>query len=187
MVYIFLVISGYVLSYKPIRQWDADQNPRAAYGTIAVPILKRGPRLYIPTFAALYIIAFCSYFGIFDAARANFKFESNKRWALHEPSPPKLETFWGQFVNAGGHCIAMFKLINWRFNIHSGDYDRHTWTIPLESRTSMLLFLLIAITLNVGLNRRIVFFCVLILLAAFAELFDVVSFFAGAMLAMWDI
>lgn len=187
MVDIFFVISGYVLSYKPIKQWDVEQDPRTAYGTMAVSILKRGPRLYVPTFAALYIIAFSSYFGVFDAARANYQFESNKRWTLHEDEPFKLETFWAQLVSATRHCIAMFKLWNWRLNIDSGQYDLHTWTIPVEFRTSILMFILLAITLNMSLNRRVVVFCVLMLLAAFSELFDVACFFAGALLAMLEV
>lgn len=194
MVNVFFVISGYVLSYKPFRQWDCERDPRATYGTIAVSVLKRGPRLYLPTFIALFIIAVSSYLGAFDVARRNWLMEKAlldakkpTLWKFHESEPPIFNTLSAQLIDAWSKAVAMFQIINWRTNIHSGTYDTHTWTIPVEFRTSMLLFMFLAVVLNMKPNSRVICFCVVMLLAAFSELFDVVCFFGGALLAMWDV
>lgn len=186
MVDIFFVISGYVLSYKPFKQYDLEQNARGAYGTIATSILKRGPRLYLPTFAALWIIAVCSNIGVFDAGRSVEQLEQNVYW-LHEASPMKAASLGQQLADAWARCLTMFNVVNWRMDIHSGDYDMHTWTIPVEFRTSMLLFMALIATLMLSPMKRTIVYGIIMLLASFSELYGVVSFFAGASLAMWDV
>jgi peptidoglycan/LPS O-acetylase OafA/YrhL len=86
-------------------------------------------------------------YGFYDSTK---KFTEDKTIfrAIREFHQFRMETFYEQFWD---WAWRMFEFIHiWRFDQYGGStgYDLHLWTIPLEYRASMLLFLL-----QIGLSR----------------------------------
>ncbi|KIW06170.1 uncharacterized protein PV09_02656 [Verruconis gallopava] len=140
MVCIFFVISGYALSLKPLklmrsRSWDAMSV------TMSSSIFRRGLRLFIPTAISTFLVVLLVQFGFYDSTREFAADESYFR-AIKEYHQVRMETFYQQFWD---WAWRMFEFIHiWSFDQFGGStgYDLHLWTIPLEFRASMLLFLL---------------------------------------------
>ncbi|RFU30728.1 hypothetical protein B7463_g5602, partial [Scytalidium lignicola] len=125
MVHIFFVISGFVLSYKPLKLARA-RNAASLHNTLSSSVFRRALRLFLPTAVSTFMVMLLIRF----------------RW-MGKPLP----TFWAQFWD---WTHAMWKItFSWKWDITQFlPYDVHLWTIPIEMSNSMLLF--IAIT---GLSR----------------------------------
>ena len=63
-VYLFFVISGYVLSYKPLKQARA-RDYRGFQKTMSSSILRRGFRLYLPCLVASAVMAIMTIAGLY--------------------------------------------------------------------------------------------------------------------------
>ena len=127
-VHVFFVISGFVLSLKPLRQARA-HNYADLHTTLSSSVFRRGLRLYLPCVASTFI---------------SFWFMHND-WGF----PPFVKGgFWPELA----HCFHEL----WVFASHPWDWDRrqdppydgHMWTIPVELSMSLLLFIVIT-----GLSR----------------------------------
>ncbi|KAH8805746.1 acyltransferase [Xylogone sp. PMI_703] len=136
MVHIFFVISGFVLSYKPLklaraRNWSSLQN------TLSSSVFRRAMRLFIPTTTSTFMIMLLIRF----------------RW-MGKPMP----SFWAQFWD---WMHAVWKItFSWKWDITQFlPYDVHLWTIPIEMSCSMLLFVTI-----MGMSRCKVYLRLIILL-----------------------
>jgi len=185
MVAIFYVISGYVLSYKPLRLMRAGDDA-AVHKTLVSSIFRRGLRLYLPPFAAVLICGFLIWAGVFQAATTVFEHENNYM-GLHEPIPPRLDTLISQMYDALKNACNMLKIWDWASrSISAGHYDLHTWTIVIEIRSSMALFLLLAAT------ARLKHWCRLLVVVLFAffcvatDREDVLLFTSGMLVAEID-
>lgn len=132
MVHIFLIISGFVLTYKPVRQIHQQQFGALA-NTLSSSLFRRAMRLFLPSFVAIFIMALAVFYGI-----------SNDRYA----APAfQLST---QIQHAWLTC---WKLVgaSWAINDLSYPhpvYNPALWTIPVEFAQSLLLF-----TICLGLAR----------------------------------
>merc|ERR1712093_389135 len=62
MVHIFLIISGYVLSYKPLKQIHSQQYSALAI-TLSSSVFRRALRLFLPSFVTLFIMALALFLG----------------------------------------------------------------------------------------------------------------------------
>jgi peptidoglycan/LPS O-acetylase OafA/YrhL len=185
MVCIFFVISGYALSLKPLklmrsRSWDAMST------TMASSIFRRGMRLFIPTVISTFMVVLLVQYGYYDSTREFAEDETFFR-AIKEFHQFRMETFYEQFWD---WVWRIFEFIHiWSFDQYGGStgYDLHLWTIPLEFRASMLLFLL-----QMGLARVrtwIRWFC-LFMFAWFSlrnNRWEMILFVAGMLLAETDL
>jgi peptidoglycan/LPS O-acetylase OafA/YrhL len=140
MVSIFFVVSGYALSYRPLALirhglWaDLLDNMSSA-------IFRRGMRLFLPATISTFIVLLTIGLGIDD-------FSGYRTLPGFIEARPKhlaniLEQFtdWARFVT--------LELMNpWSWRILDYRYDSHLWTIPIEFRASIVLFLVI-----IGLAR----------------------------------
>lgn len=131
MVSVFFVISGYVLSYKAIRLMRARQYS-ILLDSLASSIFRRGMRLFIPIAVSTFIsMLFC-------------------RWGWYSKDPMGRNTipsrrgdFWYQFKDWCGHVIRISNPlvdVNGR-DLYAPPYDGHLWTIPIEYRGSIIVFL----------------------------------------------
>ncbi|OBT91422.1 hypothetical protein VE01_10534 [Pseudogymnoascus verrucosus] len=131
MVSVFFVISGYVLSYKAIRLMRARQYS-VLLDSLASSIFRRGMRLFIPITGSTFIsMLFC-------------------RWGWYSQDPMGRNTiparrgdFWFQFKDWCHHVVRVSNPlldVNGR-DLYAPPYDGHLWTIPIEYRGSIIVFL----------------------------------------------
>lgn len=134
MVSVFFVISGYVLSNKPLRlararSWDN------LHETMASAAFRRIIRLYVPMASSLFIITMMAYFGLFEPGRA---VKAAGVLTGNEPVPDR-------FDNLASHLWEWYLNV-WLYWAPGASAERcfldlHLWTLPTELRTSFTLFL----------------------------------------------
>ncbi|KAK3382981.1 acyltransferase 3 [Lasiosphaeria ovina] len=134
MVHIFFVISGFVLSYKPIKAIHA-RDLDQCYNALASSTFRRAFRLFGPCIVSTLIVLYLFQTGY-----------------LVDPAP--LDTWTGQFWRWKG---AVFHQISWPWAWDRDlrpAYDIHLWTIPIEFVHSMLLFMVILMLSRIRLRIR---------------------------------
>ncbi|ETN45258.1 uncharacterized protein HMPREF1541_09089 [Cyphellophora europaea CBS 101466] len=133
-VFTFFVLSGYVLSYKPIKQMR--NRSSQVQKTLSSSIFRRGMRLFIPAFAMVAIIAVAAQVGIYKWAQA----AAEQGLMDHlENIPPQQPNIWYMFNTIWNDFATMTNITNWGYvqpSLHP-----HLWTIIIEFRVSMLLYL----------------------------------------------
>ena len=134
-VHIFFIISGYVLSYKPLKQIH-NQQFSALATTLSSSVFRRGLRLFLPSFTTLFLMALALFCGFSDERYAE------RYFALSSQMRRVWEACW-QLVGA-----------SWAIDDLSTPkmpYNPALWTIPVEFSQSLLLFAVI-----LGLSRCVV-------------------------------
>jgi len=133
MVHIFFVISGFVLSYKPIKCIHA-RSLEKCYTTLASSTFRRAFRLFGPCVASTFMIMCLNHMGFLG---------TQKEWSW-------IEQFW-DWKRVVFHQITW----PWAWDKDLGPgYDIHLWTIPIEFAHSMLLFMVILMLSRVKLRIR---------------------------------
>lgn len=143
MVHIFFVISGFALSYKPVKAIHS-RNLDRCFSLLSSSAFRRPIRLFGPCMASTFLIMLLVQAGY-----------------LHTPLPTLTEQFWA-WKNAVFHGITWPWA--WDYDLRPG-YDVHLWTIPIEFTHSMLLFLVILVLSRV--RQRVRQSAVLLLMAYF--------------------
>lgn len=161
MVHIFFVISGFVLSSKPLKLLHA-RDPERFYTTLASSVFRRPIRLFLPCAAStLGIAALCQ--SGFLYAKAPTMVEQLQSWAdvfFHSISWP-----WA-----------------WDYDLRPG-YDIHLWTIPIEFAHSMLLFLVLIALSRMRMRLRQVTNVLLVMYCMCSGKWAAFEFLAGMFLA----
>jgi peptidoglycan/LPS O-acetylase OafA/YrhL len=159
MVSIFFVLSGYVLSTKPLRLARQGQY-REAHDCVASSTFRRGPRLYIPCLTATLIIALLAQMGLTDLQAPRVYRPSEtlmqqlKTWAI--------SSSW--FISPFGGAHA---------------FEENTWTIPTEFKGSLLVFLITLGTAKSSSRFRLLFITGLALFWLYHGWADMYLFSAG--------
>jgi peptidoglycan/LPS O-acetylase OafA/YrhL len=177
MVAIFFVISGYVLTHRfltLVHQGKADN----AVMSMSSAIFRRFIRLYAPVFAATLLLQVFLQIGIFEHGRS--------RWD-GRPYPPRGESglaeqfwlFWGWWREA---CNPF----SWDRH-YPDQFDGNIWTIPIEYRCSMVVFLVAIGLARVRTKLRLFFIVVVMGWALNVVLWEVVLFLMGMLLAQVDV
>jgi len=144
MVHIFFIISGFVLSYKPVKAIHVRDFPKS-YAALSSSTFRRAFRLYGPCIVSTFFAALLAQRGY----RFHDKYDtlSEQLWAWKDAVFHQITWAWG-----------------WEHDLRPA-YDIHLWTIPIEFAHSMLLFLVIIGTSRVRLRIRqallvsIMFYC----------------------------
>jgi peptidoglycan/LPS O-acetylase OafA/YrhL len=121
MVHIFFVISGFVLSVKPIKAIHA-HDPEKVFVALSSSAFRRPIRLFGPCIASTFLIMVATQCGY-----------------MYTPAPTFAEQFWN-WKDVAFHQITW--PWSWDKDLRPG-YDIHLWTIPIEYVHSMLLFMII--------------------------------------------
>ncbi|KAH7018616.1 acyltransferase family-domain-containing protein [Microdochium trichocladiopsis] len=135
-VCVFFAVSGYVLSHRFI-QLVRQRNLSKAHSSLASLTFRRGMRLFLPPTFSIIIIALAAWLGAYEPG---WKLKGSPwQGGEWEPNPdrrPDLGTTlrdlyysWWDWSNP------------WNWNPMYIEYDPHLWTIPIEFRSSMVLFL----------------------------------------------
>ncbi|KAI2472119.1 acyltransferase family-domain-containing protein [Annulohypoxylon bovei var. microspora] len=144
-VMVFFVISGYALSYKPLSLLRRDRVPEA-HRALASSMFRRHPRLFAPAVILCVPCVLLAYAGVYgDGARMPGA-------AVAALDPPRRGTVWEQLLDYGG---AVARLCD----PFSGDatgwvYNNALWTLPIEFRSSLVVFGLLLALSGVGNGVR---------------------------------
>ena len=125
MVSIFFVLSGYVLTYKPLQQIRSGSRAALA-DTLASSVFRRWFRLFLPIFLSTFIQMLTVHWGWYGS---EYK-------AVHvEP----IVAFPKQFSQWAQDLYNMFNPFTWVSYVPI--YSPQLWTLPTEFRGSMLVFI----------------------------------------------
>jgi len=181
MVAIFFVISGYVLSYKPLRLIRARQYEDLMLA-LSSSIFRRGLRLFLPCFISTFFIACLAQLGLYRMTEAF----SNGMRAMHEDHAPTLPSPYAQFMDWAQKMFAFVNVFDWSLYAGSIDLDRHLWTIPIEFRASMVLFITHVLVARMSTILRLGTLGTLIWWGLHWDRWDMLPFWSGAILAELD-
>ena len=166
MVHIFFVISGFVLSRKPLKLARAG-NYSDLYTTVSSSIFRRGLRLFLPVAASTFIVLVLVCAG----------------WHQQQPVDGG---FWTQMRDWASEVFRITQGWHWD-DFQDFRYDDHVWTLPVEMTMAMLLFITI-----MGLSRcesltRLVLMLVIMVYCFFSHRWAAVEFLGGAFIAEVDL
>ncbi|KAI1268774.1 acyltransferase family-domain-containing protein [Xylariaceae sp. FL1019] len=127
----FFVISGYALSLKPLSLIRKCQYAKV-YATLASSTFRRHPRLYIPAMIICLPAPFITFWGGFAPA------DGMPGAAVSGTNPPRFDTLWEQLTDYKNAILTVsdFYFPNgaiWR-------YSDSLWTLPIEFRSSLVIF-----------------------------------------------
>lgn len=185
MVALFFVISGYALSFKPVRQMRAHQF-EPLMTTMSSSVFRRFFRLHLPCFVSTFLVGVMAQLNWFEWTA---RFSQNKELLRSQDeshawtAPSPVAQFWDWFHK-------MFDFVHpWDWMIFGGslDYDRHLWTIPTEFRASMVLFLTLVMVARLRPRMRMATFVALIYWAMNWNRWEMMLFWSGPVLAELDL
>ncbi|KAI1074671.1 acyltransferase family-domain-containing protein [Whalleya microplaca] len=131
-VTVFFVISGYVITIKTLSMIYQRKQDRVLE-SLSGSLFRRPFRLYLPIIASTLIILVLVQYDCFLADPTG------------DGAPPR-GTLQQQLYHWYMHTVHMinpFRPITGRINIYSPPYDGHLWTIPVEFRGSVTVFVLL--------------------------------------------
>ncbi|KAI0443720.1 acyltransferase family-domain-containing protein [Xylaria telfairii] len=185
MVCVFFVISGYALSLRPL-QLARKRNSEAFARTTSSLVFRRFFRLYLPPLISTLGIALLLNAGAYEGTREFIKDRTFIRNVI-EHHPVRLETLSAQLRHWAREMWAFLEIWNWATHAGSTQYDVHLWTIPLEFRCSMMLFLIIVGTARLRENIRLAIVGLLAWFVLRNDRWEMLLFLAGMTIAELDL
>ncbi|CAH0016013.1 unnamed protein product [Clonostachys rhizophaga] len=184
-VCVFFVISGYALSYRPIKlirsgQWSEFSN------TISSLTFRRLIRLYLPPAISTLMVILFLRLGLFEYTRqfaTDRKFHKN----IMEPHPWRMETTREQLSDWASQMFKFVHIWDWGGGGGRVAYDVHLWTIPIEYRCSLYLFLVIVGTARLQTRMRLLSVFGIFVFTYWNSRWDFLLFLAGMLLAENDL
>ncbi|KAI9042632.1 acyltransferase family protein [Aspergillus affinis] len=183
MVAIFFVLSGYVLSYKPLkmirgRSWEQ------TFTVLASSTFRRGLRLYVPSIAGILLVMVAVRLGVYNYSHKVVD-QGLTILGTNEQHPPVMKSFNKQFWDLYSTIVQLMDPWNW--GLYYNYYNPHLWTIPVEFRCSIVLFLTLLATSRVATRVRVSLVGILIWFCMRWGRWDVVLFLSGSMMAEADL
>ncbi|RDW77855.1 hypothetical protein BP5796_05707 [Coleophoma crateriformis] len=116
-------------------------------------------------------------------------FAENKTYMKNvlEWHPPRMDTTLGQLENWGGEMYNFIHVWSWEKFGGSTGYDVHLWTIPVEYRCSMMLFLIVLGTARLRTGIRFLCLGGIVLFVLRSDRWEMVLFLSGMILAELDV
>ncbi|KAG6353559.1 hypothetical protein INS49_005521 [Diaporthe citri] len=183
-VYIFFVISGDGLSYKPLKPCRQRRFDEAA-SVLSASTFRRQARLFVP---ATIITIFCA---VMTPLNWYGKAEHTPGVALPEIEPPHLDSFWDQTKDFGWNQVAFMDPIGRTVarsdpgeqvtQLHH-PYDYALWTLPVEFHSCMVLLMFLMALSRVNSIARMVVVLVSAVLLEFIFIYWAVFLFLSGML-----
>ncbi|KAK8145640.1 hypothetical protein G3M48_004187 [Beauveria asiatica] len=183
-VCVFFVISGYALSYRPLGLVHRGATSELST-TMSSLTFRRGIRLYLPTAISTFMVVCLLRVGAYELTRP---FANDPRYLKYilEPHPERLKSSCAQIQD---WMLTMFRLADiftWDGFAGWTTYDVHLWTIPVEFRCSLCLFLVIIATARLQSCIRLLAVGGVSWFAYLHSRWDLCLFFSGMVLAELD-
>ncbi|KAI1816958.1 acyltransferase family-domain-containing protein [Poronia punctata] len=140
-VMLFFVVSGYALSYKPITILREGKFLEM-YQSLASSIFRRHARLFIPAIIMCFPAPIIAFLGGFGGGGGG----GMKGAAIRPMDPPRFDSIWGQMWHYGKSLITLTDVYNSNGGV-GWVYSDSLWTLPVEFRSSLVVFgLLVALS-----------------------------------------
>lgn len=183
MVSIFFVLSGYVLSHKPLKLIRSKSFDKLLH-TIASAIFRRVIRLYGPVIVATFCTMLLVQAGLFRRA-TTIRNDGVTMAGSNEEHPPYFPSFIGQLQDWTYSIVVQLNPFTWY--VVNGDYDPHLWTIALEFRGPMMLFLSLAGLGRLHSRYRLWLLATILGYCLFSERWEIFLFLSGMFIAEIDL
>ncbi|KAF5697467.1 acyltransferase [Fusarium mundagurra] len=184
-VCLFFVISGYALSYRPLKLIRG-RNIQDFSTTMSSLVFRRGIRLYLPTaISTLMIVSFIR-LGVYEWTR-EFAMDRTFMRNVREPHPSRLPTNYAQFAEWAKDMFDFVHVFGWKTHGGSTNYDQHLWTIPVEFRCSLYLFLTLIATARLRSQYRFITVAGIMLFTYRNSRWEFLMFLCGMVLAEIDL
>lgn len=135
---IFFVISGYALSYKPMRLIHEGRTSSLGE-TLVSSVFRRWFRLYLPICVSTFFAAMLAYAGMYQPVN-------------YDAGPTQQSSFMAQLMD----WFLQLRSVMDPFTPTPGPtYDPNLWTIPQEYRSSMIVFLVILCVAHLRKSFRV--------------------------------
>ncbi|CAD0087591.1 unnamed protein product, partial [Aureobasidium vineae] len=131
MVSIFFVVSGYALSYKPVKLMRSKEWQSLSQ-SLASSIFRRAIRLFLPCIVSTFLISLMIWSGLYDWG-ADFAKARGHYNTRHDIDIPRFDSLAAQLAFWARETST--RLINpWSFSAKSTEVtiDGHLWTIPVD-------------------------------------------------------
>ena len=178
-VSVFFVISGFVLSYKPL-QLARRRELCSSLMSVASSTFRRGFRLIIPPAMVMAFTMLAVWIGLFEHGRRATK-DRSIITEFPEHHAERMETFFAQILDWCHAMGGMMNTFSWK-DFHPV-YDVHLWTIATELRCSLALFLVLPVVVRMQSHLRYGFEVFLLLSAYLWGRWDLKLFLAGMLIA----
>jgi peptidoglycan/LPS O-acetylase OafA/YrhL len=183
-VAIFFVVSGYALSLKPIKlarqqKWDNFATTMASF------VFRRALRLFLPTAISTFMIVMLLQLGAYEWTR-EFSRDSTFMKNVQETAPDLKDSLSEQLSDWGRNMFNFVHIWGWEPYGGSTYYDVHLWTIPVEFRASMMLFLSMIGLCRLRTWLRFAFVSLLAWFSYRNDRWEMVLFYSGMLLAELD-
>ncbi|KAG7112629.1 O-acetyltransferase PaAT-1 like protein [Verticillium longisporum] len=184
-VCLFFVISGYALSYKPLKLIRS-QNFDGFATTMSSLTFRRIIRLYLPPAFSTLMVVILLRLGVYEWTRT---FANDRAYMKNvmEPHPERLATSSEQVWHWAWSMFKFVHVFGWNKFGGSTSYDVHLWTIPVEFRCSIYLFIT---TIAVARLRTSVRFLTMLGIMSFTyrnQRWELFLFYSGMVLAELDL
>lgn len=182
MVAIFFVISGYVLSYKPLKQMR-NQDYDALSFALTSSIFRRALRLFLSCFVSTFIVVCLVQLGVYELTETF----ANEMRMIHEDHAHRALSVSVQLGQWLQEMLNFVNVFDWSLYSGSIDLDRHLWTIPVEFRCSLALFITHLLVARMRSGVRFATLIFLSIWGTYWNRWDMVPFWAGAIIAESDL
>ncbi|KAF5978684.1 acyltransferase [Fusarium coicis] len=171
---IFFIVSGFVLAYKPLKLIHKKDYNTLGLHTMS-SVVRRPFRLFLPPLVSTFIVAIAVSAGLYTDP-----YQDMPGWVPRHPE--RLGSLWAQ-VEDWMRFVVVDLTHPWSWKSPMSDYDSHLWTIPIQFRASMIVYLSILALARARVWIRwaaLVFLCLYSLQQGRWEMY---LFFAGVLLA----
>lgn len=185
MVAIFFIVSGYALSLKPLKLARSQKWADLAT-TMSSFVFRRAVRLFLPAFASTFLIMVLLRLGAYEWNR-DFSQDTKFHWNVRETAPERKDTLSEQLWEWSQNMFNFVHVWGWEKYGGSTGYDVHLWTIPIEFRASMMLFLTHIALARLRTPVRLVCLALVMTFSYHSDRWEMILFYTGMLLAELDL
>lgn len=185
MVAVFFIISGYALSLKPLKLARA-QKWGDLTTTLSSFAFRRPLRLFLPTAISTFMIVCLLQLGAYDWNR-EWSHNRTYHWNVQETAPDLKEGWSAQLYDWAWNMFYFVHIWGWEKYGGSTYYDVHLWTIPIEFRASMMLFLTALALCRLRTAVRLGCLAILMAFSYRNDRWEMVLFYVGMLYAELDL
>ncbi|KAK4225922.1 acyltransferase family-domain-containing protein [Podospora fimiseda] len=184
MVCVFFIISGYALSLKPVLLIHS-RNYSSLNSTISSLVFRRAIRLFLPCAISTLFIVILVRLDLYEWTRS-FAYDAKYIRNVQEIHYEKKSSFTAQLNEWAKMLFEFIHVWDWESFVGWTNIDVHLWTIPVEFRASMMLFLGLMGTSKVRVKWRYLGILGMGAFAFWSGRWEVVLFLWGWFLAEID-
>jgi peptidoglycan/LPS O-acetylase OafA/YrhL len=171
---VFLIVSGFVMSLKPLKLLNSDQK-ETFHKSMVSSVFRRAIRIFPPPILSTFVFMLAVHFRLFK-----FQYNTMDKFIPHHPD--SLPTIFGQFTDWLQFVFG--DLTNpWSWKSPKSAYGGHLWTIGLQFRSLMVLFLALIGLSNTRKQARQAILALLFIYCMCSGRCDVALYLSGMFMA----